>query len=1173
MKIWGRFKKFKLKIIGLCFIFILTTPALLPTISSSLIQTRDNQQLNDISILIFLDFSQKKIPDPTEFLMEEKSSNPDLGEIQVKLLASIYQVGGLTARNCKIEWEDNTIYYNHPFEEEIVVSSQILTIKFSADVIYFFIPVPVTKTYDNIDLTSHADIDECVHVTPLQDKLYFSLDFPSISFATNLTVQQNDQEVVEIDTNRPFKVNFSLNNLKTEIFQGNWTLYQKIGDAENSSIFSGDINMGEGIQWIEREIDLTGGGIPSDTPISYYVEIESDSFWQRTEEVSVMANPTKPFIAGIELEWEDWYEAGIFNYGEPYTITIDIFNPTTDLCSDILIINETLGSFYNGTLFNDSIILEPGEHNYIILEEQVIDWEIWKWFDNETGEIYNNSLDYVIFPSLTTFNPNGLKIHCKIEIQEEKINWVHLLAFLMHSYEVLGDYAKYVTLLGIGVCTILSAIAGIVGGLLGGPAGAIISGAVAGVICSVVFAIQVFHLGDVQGDILWAAIIAAMNLGQEPPIPNFEFSSYNKYNEQYNCSENCPIKQLYEYINLFRNFNSSLNSTYGALVNYNIGCVEKNISNKMEYANKYQNLTRINRQILKNITEIHDDVWGIQQNIILSELEKNNLSYESLISNLTIIEEYIEENNTFKLELIENLQEMGYNESQIEELLKISQTFDTLINFEKNVSRTITNSTQEFLKIQDEIILEMNPADEIVALSETNNTSKINITQNYDASKRADIKILPTSTNIVPGQLGQFNIEIENLLEITEPFNIQLENVPSEWIINYQSELNISGLTTEEIPINISIPKSANEFPRVVPLNIIISNTVVDLNSSVLVSVRPYHEVKLEIDEEILEMKPEEIFIHSINVTNLGNVEDTFELYLEGIIPNSLLELEENTFIFQPNEYKIIPLNVTILENWASIDNQSYNLTLTVISSDQVTKQSLSIQLMIIATFKSMIYHIISEISELKNAINNTLDGFIKNSLLNKLDCAIILLNDSVIQYEGENYIKTIILDKLAKINLKCSEIIVWIGDFINQIEADFSKYIISSLHEIRNYTTLAMGRIIDTPLSFDIAQIEIDILEITDNIYNYSSVSFIDAILININLWQAAECLDLALINLANDDLKKTSNYIQITIINLKQTKHMISLLHWLGSVSGEDAQIIKDKIDINIDHLKALI
>ncbi|MHA1297991.1 MAG: hypothetical protein ACTSO9_00950 [Candidatus Helarchaeota archaeon] len=69
---------------------------------------------------------------------------------------------------------------------------------------------------------------------------------------------------------------------------------------------------------------------------------------------------------------------------------------------------------------------------------------------------------------------------------------------------------------------------------------------------------------------------------------------------------------------------------------------------------------------------------------------------------------------------------------------------------------------------------------------------------------------------------------------------------------------------------------------------------------------------------------------------------------------------------------------------------------------------------------------------------------------------------------------------------MKCSEIFVWIGNFINQIEADFFKLI--------------------------------------------------------------------------------AINY-------LKQTKHMISLLHWLGSISAEDTQLIKGKIDNKIGHLKTLI
>jgi len=83
----------------------------------------------------------------------------------------------------------------------------------------------------------------------------------------------------------------------------------------------------------------------------------------------------------------------------------------------------------------------------------------------------------------------------------------------------------------------------------------------------------------------------------------------------------------------------------------------------------------------------------------------------------------------------------------------------------------------------------------------------------------------------------------------------------------------------------------------------------------------------------------------------------------------------------------------------------------------------------------------------------------------------------------------------------------------------------------------------INTPLSSNIAQIEIS--NIADNIYNYSSVSFFDAILININLWRASEWLNLALLNLTAkyDDIIVVN--IQKAVINLGQTKCMINLLH----------------------------
>ena len=124
-------------------------------------------------------------------------------------------------------------------------------------------------------------------------------------------------------------------------------------------------------------------------------------------------------------------------------------------------------------------------------------------------------------------------------------------------------------------------------------------------------------------------------------------------------------------------------------------------------------------------------------------------------------------------------------------------------------------------------------------------------------------------------------------------------------------------------------------------------------------------------------------------------------------------------------------------------------------------------------------------------------------------------------------------------------------------------------IHTIRNHITPTMGKIIDTSFSSVIAQIEIEILDIADNIYNYTSVSLIDSILININLWESAEWLDFTLIELADENINKTNDCIKIAIYNLNQTKKMVSFLNWIGSISDEDTQDIKDLIEVQIKNL----
>jgi len=221
-----------------------------------------------------------------------------------------------------------------------------------------------------------------------------------------------------------------------------------------------------------------------------------------------------------------------------------------------------------------------------------------------------------------------------------------------------------------------------------------------------------------------------------------------------------------------------------------------------------------------------------------------------------------------------------------------------------------------------------------------------------------------------------------------------------------------------------------------------------------------------------------------------------------------------------------------------------------------------------------MILYTISEIESLKLEINGVIScRYIRDIMIERLDKAENYLYHSLTEYEADLITKAVVLDKLTKGNIEITEIVTWIGNSINFIEDEFAHYIVENLHLIRDHITLIMGKIVNTPLVYEIANIEINIANLSDTIYNYNTVSIVDTILININLWQATECLDCAIINLAAGNIEQVIDCIQMTICNLKQTKIIVSFLNWINSINDEETQDIKNLIQIQIDYLDYII
>jgi hypothetical protein len=150
-------------------------------------------------------------------------------------------------------------------------------------------------------------------------------------------------------------------------------------------------------------------------------------------------------------------------------------------------------------------------------------------------------------------------------------------------------------------------------------------------------------------------------------------------------------------------------------------------------------------------------------------------------------------------------------------------------------------------------------------------------------------------------------------------------------------------------------------------------------------------------------------------------------------------------------------------------------------------------------------------------------------------------------------------------------EIIARIGDKINEIDENFAGYFVRKLHQVRDQVTYAMGASIGIGTTIAIANVEIKINQLADEIYE--NMTFYGAILIDINLWQACDKLDWALIFLSKGCDKLTECKLNNAIKDLEQTKCKILLLERLGWVSKEQASILKCEIDSLVVSLQEVI
>jgi len=179
--------------------------------------------------------------------------------------------------------------------------------------------------------------------------------------------------------------------------------------------------------------------------------------------------------------------------------------------------------------------------------------------------------------------------------------------------------------------------------------------------------------------------------------------------------------------------------------------------------------------------------------------------------------------------------------------------------------------------------------------------------------------ILIPSQSIIPGEYGIYEICITNFGNVADEFILSLAGLDPPWEYEFLSnnvllspgghawvDLKVkpyrhysTAPVDYQFTVKVTSQGAASEF-------LDISNSK-DAN----VKVEPFYEVDLKISPETDSVVPGETVDYSINIRNLGNVQDIFTITTSGIDPNWLWELSSESVTLDPGCEADVQLSIT----------------------------------------------------------------------------------------------------------------------------------------------------------------------------------------------------------------------------------------------------------------------
>lgn len=319
----------------------------------------------------------------------------------------------------------------------------------------------------------------------------------------------------------------------------------------------------------------------------------------------------------------------------------------------------------------------------------------------------------------------------------------------------------------------------------------------------------------------------------------------------------------------------------------------------------------------------------------------------------------------------------------------------------------------------------------------------------------AQLTLSPHSMDLIPGGTGTYDLTIENKGNGPDIFDLSLGGLPATWTYSFSSSKPaIAAFGTEVVHVYITPYKDWSTAPGDYSFTVNATSEqaalywLVAMNSeSANVHVLPFHEVAIGLTPLSVTVKPGQAAEYIINVTNLGNVQDSFGFTLlfddfDGTyqaFPTSIqtawARMEKGTLTTGPGQSELDKLIITAPQNWAGMEDATYKFTAKVYClAESTASASVSANLVVKTTKQSMAEYVKLEIQWLQNkVISLNLKAGVKTCLLHTLSEATLTVNHAIqwIQ-QGDAAVANNLLQATDQI----------LDAFINQVSAQKGKAI-----------------------------------------------------------------------------------------------------------------------------------